>query len=72
MSAAQSRSEVNGAGLNRYFFDPNRSRTSLPATDRLGSPRCSLTASCRYDILMILVEENGFYRMPPNCGGEMR
>jgi len=51
---------------------PNRSRTSLPTTDRLRGPRCSLTASCRYDMLMLLVEENGFHGMPPNCGGEMR
>jgi hypothetical protein len=50
--------------------DPNRSRTSLPTTDRLRGPRCLLTASCRYDMLMILVEENGFHGMPPNCGGE--
>jgi hypothetical protein len=40
-------------------FDPNRSRTSLPTTDRLRGPRCWLTASGRYDMLMLLVEENG-------------
>ena len=45
-------------------IDSNRSRTSLPTTDRLRSPRCSLTASCQYDILMILVEENGSNGMP--------
>ena len=53
-------------------FDPNRSRTSLPTTDRLRGPRCSLTASCRYDMLMLLVEENGFHGTPPIAGGEMR
>jgi hypothetical protein len=29
-----------------------------------------LTASCRYDMLMLLVEENGFHGTLPNCGGE--
>src|SRR6476620_891917 len=51
-------------------IDSNRSRTSLPTTDRLRDPRCSLTASCRYDILMILVEENGFPWHASNCGGQ--
>src|SRR5271169_513401 len=31
--------------------DPNRSRTSLPTTDRLRGPRCSLTVSYGYDML---------------------
>src|SRR5258708_5752686 len=39
--------------------------TSLPTTDRLRGPRCSLTASCRYDLLMLLVEENGFLACLP-------
>ena len=30
--------------------------------------RCLLTASCRYDMLMLLVEENGFRATPPDCG----
>jgi hypothetical protein len=54
----------------RSEIDPNRSRSSLPTTDRLRGPRCLLTASCRYDMLMFVVEENGFHGMLPNCGGE--
>jgi len=53
-------------------IDSNRSRTSLPTTDRLRGPRCSLTASCHNDILMILVEENGSHGMPQIAGGKMR
>ena len=49
-------------------FDPNRSRTSLPTTDRLRGPRCWLTASCRYDMLMLLPEENGVMACPPIAG----
>jgi hypothetical protein len=56
----------------RVANDPNRSCTSLPTTDRLRGSRCSLTASCLYDMLMLLVEENGFHGMPPNRAGEMR
>jgi hypothetical protein len=52
---------------------PNRSRTSLPTTDRLRGPRCSLTASCRYDMLMLLAEENGFHGVLPSIArGEIR
>jgi len=39
----------------RFEFDPNRLR----------GPRCLLTASARYDMLMLLVEENGFRGMAP-------
>jgi hypothetical protein len=46
---------------------PSRSRTNLPATDRV--PRRSLTASCRYDKLAPFVDSNGFHGM---LGGGMR
>jgi hypothetical protein len=44
--------------------DPNRSRTGSPRLDRLRRPRCSLTASCRYDMLILSLEENGFHGAP--------
>jgi hypothetical protein len=47
--------------------DPNRSRTVAKTCSR-----CSLTASCRYDMLTIPAGKNGFRGMPPNPGGEMR
>jgi hypothetical protein len=50
--------------------DPNRSCIGLPTTGRLHGPRCWLTVSGRYDMLMSLVEENGVIGMSPNCGGE--
>jgi len=56
---------------NSVENDPNRSRTSLPTTDRSRSPRCLLTASCRYAMLMLLVEENGFRGMAPSCGSKI-
>jgi hypothetical protein len=40
---------------------------SLLTTDRLGGPRCWLTAFRRYDMLMLLVEENGVIGIAPNC-----
>ncbi len=59
---------------------------SVSASNRqigTGSPTRSLCAGtakwtfrvwwrnfCRYDMLMLFVEENGFHGMPPNCGGE--
>jgi hypothetical protein len=73
MSAVRSLSGVNRTWRGDAKIDANdsnRSRTSLPTTDRLRGPRCLLTASCRYDMLMLLAEENGFHGMPPNCGGE--
>ena len=67
--------KANKGGFWPEMVCPLSTRTgharSLPTTDRLRGHRCSLTASCRYD--MLVAPRRG-ERLPwhaPNCGGEV-